>query len=103
MSERHAALLELGRRLLAEGYRFITVTPRTHASIEQRAGTALAQDLREVFGWNRPFQRELLSGGLFELLQSAQVCRQVSDDHWRSTVRFSTLDDQLFMHSSFPT
>jgi methylase of polypeptide subunit release factors len=96
-------LLELGRRLLAERYRFITVTPRTHGLIEQRPDRGTARDLRDVFGWNRAFPRELLPGDLFELMHDAELCLQLADGHWRSTVRFSTLEDQLFVHSSFPT
>ncbi|HYJ11718.1 MAG TPA: class I SAM-dependent methyltransferase [Polyangiaceae bacterium] len=103
MSERHAALLALGRRLLAERYRFVTITPSSHALVEQRPGARVARDLRDVFGWNRAFNRELLSGDLFELMQVAEVCRQLADGHWQATVRFSTLEDQLFVHSAFPT
>jgi SAM-dependent methyltransferase len=103
MSERHAALLALGRRLLAERYRFVTITPSSHALVGQRPGARVARDLRDVFGWNRAFNRELLSGDLFELMQAAEVCRQAADGHWRATVRFSTLEDQLFVHSGFPT
>lgn len=96
-------MLELGRRLRAERYRFVTITPSSHALIDQRPAPRVARDLRDVFGWNRPFSRELLSGDLFELMQAAEVCRPVADRHWRSTVRFSTLEDQLFVHSGFPT
>lgn len=54
------ALLALGRRLIAEGYRFITPTPLTHERILQCFATPLARDLRDAFGWSMPFDHTLL-------------------------------------------
>jgi methylase of polypeptide subunit release factors len=61
-----------------------------------------ARDLRDIFGWSRPFQTEVLSPDLFELMQSAQVVVP-HGDAWKSTVRLSSLHGELFLHSAYPT
>lgn len=101
MSLPEAQLVELGRHLQSERYRFITVTPRTHALLNER--NPLARDLRDVFGWNRPFHKDLLPRHLFDLMCAAAACRERPDGTWQATVRFSSLDDLLFLHGGFPT
>lgn len=96
------ALLDLARSLRERGYHFVTPTPLTHARVNQRPENAVAQDLVGVFGWSRPFQRELLPAALFELMEQAGVL-QAEGALWRSAVRLSSLDGQLFVHSAFPT
>lgn len=86
-------LLGLGRRLLAERYSFVTVTPTTHARVLARRQHA--EDLRDVFGWNLP-----MKAGAFPEWR-ALMAGALQDD--RSTVRFSTLGEKLFLHSGFPT
>ena len=54
------ALLQLGRRLQADGYRFITPTPLTHQRVNQRDEGQSADSLRDVFGWSRPFRAGLV-------------------------------------------
>jgi release factor glutamine methyltransferase len=49
------ALQSLAGWLCEEGYRFITVTPATHARVLAR-DVRPARDLRDVFGWSRPFR-----------------------------------------------
>lgn len=100
--EQDQALVQLGQFLRSEGYRFVTPTPLTHARVNERAGSALATDLAGVFGWSRPFARDLLSEPVFRLMEHAEVL-EASGPHWRSRVRLSSLDGQLFLHSSFPT
>lgn len=96
------ALLHLGRRLLAAGYRFVTPTPLTQQRVNARAQNRLASDLRGVFGWSRPFTEQLLDAAeLAELEQAGIVDKQ--DGHWRSTVRWSSLGTLLLAHSAFPT
>ncbi|HYQ05052.1 MAG TPA: class I SAM-dependent methyltransferase [Polyangiaceae bacterium] len=97
------ALVELGRGLRGLGYRFTAVTPGTQAIVNSRAATAEARSLRDVFGWNRPFAAEILPKTVFESMRSADVLESTGAGKWRSTVRFSTIDDQLFVHSAFPT
>lgn len=96
------ALLQLGRRLQADGYRFTCVTPATQQRNNARAGAEQARTLRDIFGWNRPFATSLLSAYELQPLQAAQVLEQ-RGAALRSRVRWSSLDDLLFVHSSFPT
>jgi methylase of polypeptide subunit release factors len=97
--------LSLGHALKRTGYQFVTVTPETHRRNDERAtrvNVSKATTLRDVFGWNRAFDRELLPTSMFELLQAADVLEEVQAG-FRSRVRFSTLGDHLFVHSAFPT
>ena len=103
---RHAqALLDLGKALAETGYRFVAVTPATQQRfIERRRqqGRGTAESVRDVFGWNLPFDRGVLGDELHALLEAAQACTRGADG-WRATVRFSTIGDRLFVHSGFPT
>lgn len=96
------ALLQLGRRLQADGYRFITPTPLTHQRVNDRAFGQAARTLREVFGWSRPFEPGLLSEVEQQQLHQAGVLEE-SNGRLKSRVRWSSLDDLLFAHSGFPT
>lgn len=96
------ALLQLGRRLQADGYRFTTVTPLTHERNNAREENRKARSLRDVFGWNRPFETDLLPAAELEALLESGVLRAHAG-LWVSEVRWSNLDDLLFVHSSFPT
>ena len=96
------ALLNLGRGLKDSGYRFITPTPLTHERVFRRLATPLAMNLRDVFGWSMPFDNDLLPEAFREELQQAEVIEK-HDALWRSTVRWSSLDDLLFAHSPYPT
>lgn len=100
------ALLQLGRALQESRYSFVTVTPETHRRVEERAaarGHAKARSLRDVFGWSRPFGPGVLPAPLFELAERAGVLRREPDGDHRSTVRFSSLRGDLFVHSAYPT
>ena len=98
------ALLELGRTLAELGYRFTTVTPSTQEIVNARPGNSLAGSLRDVFGWSRPFEANVMPKKLFELMSAAEVLEKTpSGDLWRSTVRFSSMDGLLFAHSAYPT
>lgn len=102
---RHAALVELGRGLQRHGYRFVSITPATHARVLARAvrsGRVLATDLRDVFGWNLPFVEATMPADLLALLCAAGSVHEHAGA-LRSTVRFSTLGERLFVHSAFPT
>ncbi|AZF37986.1 HemK family modification methylase [Pseudomonas sp. R1-43-08] len=96
------ALLNLGRGLKESGYRFITPTPLTHERVYRRLGTPLAMNMRDVFGWSMPFDNELLPEAFRDELQQAEVIEK-HDALWRSSVRWSSLDDLLFAHSPYPT
>ncbi|WP_275545049.1 class I SAM-dependent methyltransferase [Pseudomonas sp. Marseille-Q0931] len=96
------ALLHLGALLRARGYHFVTPTPLTHQRVNQRAGNAPANDLRDVFGWSRPFAEGTLDEEIVEAMREAQVL-QPQAQGWISLVRFSSLGDELYVHSRFPT
>ena len=101
-SSQNAALMQLGHALKDCGYRFITVTPATHARINSRPGNEWANNLEGVFGWSRPFASTILSNEIFEWMQAAEVIAPHANG-WRSLVRVSTLGAGLFFHSAYPT
>jgi methylase of polypeptide subunit release factors len=96
----HHALIALGRKLLEVGYRFTTVTPKTHHIVDRRRDES--KSLRSIFGWNRPFDLNDIDPDLVETLKQAGALEQL-DGHYCSTVRFATIDDLIFAHSPFPT
>lgn len=98
------ALLALGHALRNTGYRFITVTPSTHRRINGRPGNERARDLRDVFGWSRPFEPDLLDPELLGLMREAGVvAAETEGTMLRSTVRASTLGETIVFHSAYPT
>jgi methylase of polypeptide subunit release factors len=99
---RDQALYDLGTALKDLGYRFITVTPATHERVNRRPENAFARDVSDVFGWSRPFRAGVLPDRLMELLNAGGALER-DGDAWRSRVRFSSYDGELFAHSAFPT
>jgi len=99
------ALLRLATAVRATCYRFVTVTPATHARVNARPGNAWARGLEDVFGWSRPFRPEILPPGLFDLMRRAGVAVPHGEEGggWRSSVRLSSLGGGLFLHSAYPT
>ena len=97
------SLVFVGRCLLDAGYRFITTSPATHARVNARPDTATAASLRDVFGWSRPFAPGLLPPEMEACMRQAGLVERVGPDLLRSKVRFSSLDEQLYAHSAFPT
>lgn len=95
-------LVALGRWLKARDYHFVTVTPATHARVNARPGAQEARDLRDVFGWSRPFASNLCPPPVLQWLREADLLRG-EGDRLRSAVRFSSLGGQLYAHSSYPT
>jgi release factor glutamine methyltransferase len=102
MEGKDQALVALGEELQAAGYRFTTVTPESHRRVNDRPETGRATSLEAVFGWSRPFCRKDLPNRITALLDQAGEL-EVAGNGVRSQVRFSTLADQIFVHSSFPT
>jgi SAM-dependent methyltransferase len=96
-----AALLELGRQLKGAGYDFVTITPESHRRVLEREQRP-ARDLRDVFGWCRPFTTDVVPPALLELALRAQAVEPCGE-RFRAVVRFSSLGDDLFVHSVFPT
>jgi SAM-dependent methyltransferase len=102
LAVRDHALVELGRMLAADGYRFVTSTPETHRRLLARASGAEARDLRDVFGFSRPFSERLLPRPMLEALRAAGAV-QPRGSLLASTVRWSSLGDALYVHSAYPT
>ena len=100
MNRADLALVKLGRLLLDRGYRFTTITPESHRRVMARKKRGDA--LRDIFGWSHTVARETLPEDYRHLLEEAGC---LIEDHsgLRSTVRFSTANDQIFVHSAFPT
>lgn len=96
------ALLRLARAVQATGYAFTTPTPATHSRVNSRPEAAWARDLRDVFGWSRPFRPGVVTPEILTAMQDAGVLRADGDAH-RSAIRLSSLDGLLFLHSAFPT
>lgn len=96
------ALVSLGEELQAQDYRFTTVTPATHARVNARPQNHVAGDLQGVFGWSRLFPDSVISERMLALLETGGLLQR-QDSQWRSAVRWSSLDGQLFAHSAYPT
>jgi methylase of polypeptide subunit release factors len=96
------ALVQLGRNLKNGGYRFTTITPASHGRINARPAKG-APSLIDIFGWSRPFRATNISAAHLRCLAEADALMELADGSYSSRVRFSTLGDQLFVHSSFPT
>jgi methylase of polypeptide subunit release factors len=97
-----AALFQLLSVLKSANYRFTTVTPATHQRVNARPGNQWATDLPGIFGWNRPFRAQAAPTSIFHLMDQAGVLAPCGEG-WRSLVRVSSLGDELFLHSAFPT
>jgi methylase of polypeptide subunit release factors len=96
------ALLRLGEALRACGYEFATVTPATQARVNARPENSEAKDLRDVFGWSRPFTRDVVPNHMFASMRDAGILAE-ENGLFRSRVRVSSLAGELFFHSAFPT
>ena len=96
------ALVRLGRWLQDAGYGFITPTPATHATVNARADVRQARDLRDVFGWSRPFASGLVDPEIERLMKAAGLL-EAHGDLQLSMVRFSSLGERLYAHSAYPT
>ncbi len=94
--------MQILERLREEGYSFVTPTPLTHGRVISRSDKARARDLRDVLGWNLPFTADLLDPSLFALLQAADMIAQ-EDGLCRARLRVSSLDNDLYLHSAYPT
>jgi hypothetical protein len=95
-----SALRELLRFLKSSAYRFVTTTPETHARLLRR-DPHTARDLRDIFGWSRAFDDALLPTALFTVLRDADFMEETAGG-WKSRVRVASVDEDLFVHSSFP-
>jgi release factor glutamine methyltransferase len=95
-------LVELGKLLKLAKYRFVSITPASHARLNARMAGVKARSNRDVFGWSRPFDVNLLPPKWFELLTAANAI-EPCEGFFKSKVRYSSLGEDLFVHSAFPT
>jgi SAM-dependent methyltransferase len=95
------ALLELLAVLQRRGYRFVTPTNATHRIVVRRAGNRFGRDLRDVLGWSLPFRRGAVDAEVEALLTRAGVLAP-DEAGVKATVRVSTVQDRLFLHSAYP-
>jgi methylase of polypeptide subunit release factors len=102
MTDADRALLKVGAELGAAGYEFTTPTPATHARVNARPENTRAKDLRDVFGWSRPFARDVVPAEMLSLMQQAGIVVE-ENAILRSALRMSSLEGELFFHSAFPT
>lgn len=93
-------LLYTAQTLRQHNYNFTAITPESHQHILDRG--LCAQNLRDVFGWNRPFTLDLLPSELFNALMNQGELRKAADKYI-SNVRFATLYDEIYLHSGYPT
>lgn len=100
LSNQHLSLLLA--YLMRQNYRFTTVSPNTHKKVNSRPQNARANDLVGVFGWNRPFGVETVDKFVFELIQSTDLAVK-SESGCKSQYRVSNINQQLFLHSAYPT
>jgi SAM-dependent methyltransferase len=115
-------LVALGQLLREQKYEFTTITPESHARVNARSGNERAKSLRDVFGWSRPFDFDVLPKKMIDLLEQANALenrgprtedrgpeskargpRPEGRGLLRSRVRYSTDENHLFVHSAFPT
>ena len=96
------SLLRVACAVRDTGYTFVTPTPATHARVNGRAGNAWAHNLRDVFGWSRPFRDGVVPASIMDAMRDAGVL-ETFEAGWRSTVRLSSFDGLLFAHSAYPT
>lgn len=95
-------LVRVGHLLREQSYQFTTITPLSHERVNARPGNERARSIRDVFGWSRPFDEPLLPPQILNALREADAVEE-SAGALKSRVRFSTYQDLIFVHSSFPT
>lgn len=90
--------------LKQQHYHFTTITPLSHERILTRKQNQPSKQvtLQDIFGWNLAFSPEDLDQQLFKLLKDVDLIYS-KDDVWRSHIRVSSLDEELIIHSAFPT
>jgi methylase of polypeptide subunit release factors len=101
-AEKERALKALLEAVAATGYEFVPPTPETHRLVNARPGNGQARDLRDVFGWSRPFDPVILGPHIDSLLREAGAV-EPAGSLWKSTIRIATLDGRHYLHSAFPT
>lgn len=94
-------MIELLRRLDADGYDFVTATPATVKRVRAARGES-ARTLRDILGWSLPFSAGAVDPEILALLERGEaICGSGSE--LRCKYRVSRLGNRLFLHSAYPT
>lgn len=97
-------LLYLLNYLQQHDYQFTAITPLSHQRIldrkQQQPDTNLS--LEDIFGWNIKFKPADLDPSLFSRLKDHQLLQE-QHGYYSSQIRVASLEQQLFIHSAFPT
>src|ERR1700742_3728961 len=96
------ALVQLLGLLKARQYRFTTVTPASHARVLARAGREQAATMEDALGWSLAFATHVLPDDVRNCLRRADMIDR-EGGVWRSRLRVSSLRDDLYLHSPYPT
>ena len=107
------SLLPLLRTQLGSSYHFTPLTPLRHQRVLTRrttSGRGESPSLQDIFGWKPPFRAGTITPGMMAQMAQAGVVTTLppvtsgSDNALlHSTVRVSSLGDDLFFHSAYPT
>jgi methylase of polypeptide subunit release factors len=95
-------LYALGQALQQARYRFVTPTPATIARVNARPANSQAHDLAGIFGWSRPFAPAAVPAAILDAMRTAGVGVQ-TERGLRSAVRVSSIGENLYFHSAYPT
>lgn len=100
-------LIKLGEELRKHRYQFTAITPESHRrvmkhAVHQEDLKNPLQILRQFFGWNRALHADVLPSEILDILRDGDLT-VTENDRIKSRVRFASVDDMLFAHSSFPT
>lgn len=96
------ALFALLGLLTERDYYFVTPTPATHARVVAREGRQKARSVEDVLGWSLPFHAGSIDRDMERLLSEANALA-AHDGMLRSIVPVSSLGDDLYIRSAFPT
>src|SRR5471032_1189958 len=97
-----SALVALLQDLASRHYRWVTPTPETQRRVRMRPDRQVAVDLAGIFGWSLPFAPEIVDPDLLALMRDGGIVVE-HGNLLASTLRVSSLDDLLFLHSAYPT
>jgi methylase of polypeptide subunit release factors len=95
-------LLQLLEALDRAGYDFVALTPASHAQVVARPDKSEARNLRDIFGWSRPFAPDVMPPEMLRLLDEAgALIRQ--GERMKSAVRVGRIHGKLILHSAYPS
>ncbi len=92
-------LLPVLAYLEAQGYDFITPTPKTHRRMSERGRVPGDDSLRDLFGWTRTLRPEDIDPHLLTLLTGSRVL-DPAQEGCRLTVRAARVAGRLYLHSA---